>query len=188
MPLLMPRTTGFSAAVVSMALLLLTPPGNGLGDWLLPGHHGSAFVGALSVWAWALHQARRPSSSFATLAGSVPVGLLLASDNLFGLWAGVPLLLLALRLFLLLFFLVVRLLLLRLLLVLRLLVLLLLILLLLLLLEQFLQFFQLVVIRIKFQPHFHLLLRLGNAVGNVKLRAAVEKIIGGRKLRAGILP
>ena len=61
-------------------------------------------------------------------------------------------------------------------------------LLLLLLFEQLLQLFQFLVVRIKFQAAFHFFQRRRNVVGNIKLRAAVEKIIGGRELRAGVLP
>ena len=57
-----------------------------------------------------------------------------------------------------------------------------------LLFEQFLQLFQLDVIRIQFQPGGHRLLGLGDVVGNVALRAAVKKNIGGRELRASSLP
>lgn len=86
------------AAAGLLAALLLAPVDSGLGDWLLPGHHGTAFVGALSVWAWALRQQRKPSGRLSTLLGSVLAGLLLGSDKLFGLWAGLPLGLLVWRL------------------------------------------------------------------------------------------
>ncbi len=50
-----------------------------------------------------------------------------------------------------------------------------------LLFEQLLQLFQLLIIRIIFQPGFNRLFCPGDVVGKIELRAAVEKIIGGRK-------
>ena len=91
---------------------------------------------------------------------------------------------LILRLLFLLILLVLRLLL---LVFLILLVLLLLVLLLLLLLEQFIQLLQLLILGIKFQARLHRRLGLGDVVGNVELRAAVKKIIGGRELGADLL-
>ena len=63
---------------------------------------------------------------------------------------------------------------------------LLLLLLLALLFEQFIQLFKLDVIRISCQSGIHRLPRYGNVVGNIRLRAAVKKIISG--LGAGCLP
>ena len=57
-----------------------------------------------------------------------------------------------------------------------------------LLFEQFLQLFQLDVIRVKFQPVGHRLLGRGDVVGNVALRATVKIIVSGRDLRANSLP
>ncbi len=74
------------------------------------------------------------------------------------------------------------------LLVLLILLVLLLLLLLALLFEQFIQLFQLDVIRISCQSGIHRLPRSGNVVGNIRLRAAVKKIISGRELRASSLP
>jgi hypothetical protein len=54
------------------------------------------------------------------------------------------------------------------------------------LVEQLRQLFQFIVTGIQLQPVFHLLFRQGDVVGNIELRAAVEKIISGQKLRAGV--
>jgi hypothetical protein len=86
------------AASGLLLLLLLAPADSGLSDWLLPSHHGTAFVGALSLWAWALRQREQASTWGATAWGAVPAGFLLGSDPFFGLWAGPALVLFSLRL------------------------------------------------------------------------------------------
>lgn len=78
--------------------LVLTPAEGGLAAWLLPSHHGAAFVAALSVWAWGLRQRRKPSGFWATQWLALLAGLLLSSDLFFAFWALLPLALLALRL------------------------------------------------------------------------------------------
>jgi hypothetical protein len=63
--------------------------------------------------------------------------------------------------------------------------LLLLLILLLLLLQQFVQLFQFYIVGKQFQSLVHFLPRAGDVVGQIRLRAAVEKIIGG--FGAGLL-
>ena len=78
-------------------LLVLSLSQAGLDGWLFPAQHGTAWVSALGLWAWALQQKEKPDGWRGTLVWSAVAGLLAASDPWFGLWAVLPLVLLMLR-------------------------------------------------------------------------------------------
>jgi hypothetical protein len=80
------------AALGLVLALLLAAPQTALNAWLLPGHHGSAFIASLMLGAWGLRQFRGPQAWSCNFLAAGLAGLLLGSDAFFGLWGLAPLL------------------------------------------------------------------------------------------------